>query len=236
MWFFDESAFPFADVVGSSDGNGVSNAKTKSPELDVFPKSVPPTQVAYAVILEGGMSGNLSLNVDTEEGEVAGDAGEGEVAGDAGDVGNVEGEVVFEPEHEPTASGSSGNEAVEHNEACVEGENVGTASSSFDVSIPPVLDTTNSSGSCSGELLPARESVVSQTVVERANADGFCAANPTNQDMKSMNDSVCNFVFTFSIFQWFQARKQQDREEWSGMSHEHRCMHGNVLNLDDIND
>ncbi|KAK8617455.1 hypothetical protein V6N13_080371 [Hibiscus sabdariffa] len=124
------------DVVVSSDGNGVSNVKTKSPALDVFSKSVPTSQVADTVTPKGGMSGDLDLS-----------------------AGAVEGEVASETEREPTACGSLGNEVVAHNEACVEGENVGTAehetTASGSCNISPVLDSTNSSGSCSGELLRA---------------------------------------------------------------------------------
>ncbi|KAK8663444.1 hypothetical protein V6N13_083263 [Hibiscus sabdariffa] len=165
------SDFTGPDVVVSSDGNGVSNAKTKSPALDVFSKSVPTSQVADTVTPEGGMSGDLGLSAGAVEGEVAFEPEHEPTA--SGSSGNeavvhneacVEGENVGTAEHETTASGSSGNEAVVHNEACVEGEDAGTASGSYDVSIPPVLDSTNSSGSCSGELLRAGESVVSQAV------------------------------------------------------------------------
>ncbi|KAK8591855.1 hypothetical protein V6N13_031881 [Hibiscus sabdariffa] len=157
------------DVVVSSDGNGVSNAKTKSPALDVFSKSVPTSQVADTVTPEGGMSGDLDLSAGAVEGEVAFEP-EPTAYGSSGNEAVVHNEACVEDEnvgtaeYETTASGSSGNETVVHNEACVEGENVGTASGSHDVSIPPVLDPTNSSGSCSGELLPVGESVISQAV------------------------------------------------------------------------
>ncbi|KAL4283168.1 hypothetical protein GQ457_16G009120 [Hibiscus cannabinus] len=116
--------FVVLDPVGVAMANGVDEVvNDESAETTNAYAGTVNASSSYATVPEMGMSGGSSLDVDAVEEEVVGGAAEEEeMAGGAeeGEVAAGNTEVTCEPEHESTASGSSGNETVEYNDTCVE--------------------------------------------------------------------------------------------------------------------